>query len=73
MFKSSESEKVLREQAAPAERGGKGEATREKILDTAIGLFRERGFDETTMREVASQARVALGLAFTTSRVKKRW
>jgi AcrR family transcriptional regulator len=64
MFKSSESEKVLREQAAPAERGGKGEATREKILDTAIGLFRERGFDETTMREVASQAGVALGLTY---------
>jgi AcrR family transcriptional regulator len=39
-------------------------ATREHILDTAIGLFREHGFDETTMREVASEVGVALGLAY---------
>ena len=43
---------------------GSSEATREQILDTAIGLFRENGFDETTMREVASEVGVALGLAY---------
>ena len=37
---------------------------REHILDTAIRLFRQRGFDETTMREVASEVGVALGLAY---------
>ncbi len=40
------------------------EATCEQILDTAIRLFRQRGFDETTMREIASEAGVALGLAY---------
>lgn len=64
MFNSSESGKVPREPVAGAERAGRGEVTREKILDTAVGLFRERGFDETTMREVARQAGVALGLAY---------
>jgi AcrR family transcriptional regulator len=47
--------------------GGKlsrSEATAEHILDTAIGLFRKNGFDKTTMREVASEAGVALGLAY---------
>jgi AcrR family transcriptional regulator len=46
------------------EQVSRSEATREHILDTAIGLFREGGFDETTMREVASEAGVALGLAY---------
>lgn len=48
----------------PGERVSRSEATREQILDTAIGLFRKDGFDETTMREVASEAGVALGLAY---------
>lgn len=42
----------------------KSDATREHILDTAIGLFRKNGFDETTMRHVASEVGVALGLAY---------
>jgi AcrR family transcriptional regulator len=48
----------------PGEKISKSELTRERILDAAIGLFRNDGFDETTMREVASQAGVALGLAY---------
>lgn len=47
-----------------AEKTSKSEATRERILDTALGLFRNDGFDETTMRDVASNAGVALGLAY---------
>jgi AcrR family transcriptional regulator len=46
------------------EKISKSQATREHILDTAIRLFRKNGFDETTMREVASEAGVALGLAY---------
>lgn len=46
------------------ERIGRGETTREHILDTAIHLFRKNGFDETTMRKVAGDAKVALGLAY---------
>ena len=46
------------------EKISRSEATREHILDTAIRLFRENGFDETTMREVAGEVGVALGLAY---------
>lgn len=46
------------------EKTGRGEVTREHILDTAIRLFRKDGFDETTMRRVAGKAGVALGLAY---------
>jgi AcrR family transcriptional regulator len=38
--------------------------TREKILEAALALFRERGFEETTMREIAARAGVASGLAY---------
>jgi AcrR family transcriptional regulator len=48
----------------PDEKISRSEATRDDILDTAIRLFRERGFDETTMREVATEVGVALGLAY---------
>jgi AcrR family transcriptional regulator len=42
----------------------KGETTRQQILDTALRLFRERGFDEATMRDIASEAGVSLGNAY---------
>ena len=42
----------------------KAEETRERILDAALKLFRERGFDETTMRDIASEAGVATGAAY---------
>jgi AcrR family transcriptional regulator len=38
--------------------------TQQKILDSALTLFRERGFDAATMREIASRAGVASGLAY---------
>ncbi len=47
-----------------SEKSAKGEAAREQILEQALRLFRERGFEETTMRDVAGQAGVALGLAY---------
>lgn len=58
MFKS-----VKTAPPAPSE-PTRGEATREQILDTAIRFFRKDGFDETTMRQVAREAGVALGLAY---------
>lgn len=42
----------------------KSEATRKKILDAALERFRERGFADTTMREIATAAGVAVGLAY---------
>lgn len=42
----------------------KAEETRERILDAALRLFRERGFDETTMRDIAAAAEVATGAAY---------
>ena len=53
---------------APADdrssRSRKGEETREKILDTALALFRERGYQETTMRAIADAAGVSTGNAY---------
>jgi AcrR family transcriptional regulator len=42
----------------------KGEQTRTRILDAALSLFRKRGFDETTMRDVAAAAEMSLGAAY---------
>lgn len=42
----------------------KAEETRNRILDAALRLFRERGFAETTMRDVAGEAGVATGAAY---------
>ncbi|MBI2683224.1 MAG: TetR family transcriptional regulator [Acidobacteriales bacterium] len=41
----------------------KSEATRRHILETALVLFREHGFDAVTMRDIAGHARTALGAA----------
>ena len=40
------------------------EETRRQILDTALGLFRERGFEETTIRDIAGRAGLSLGAAY---------
>src|SRR5215212_4431445 len=45
-------------------RTAKGEATRARILESALGLFRARGFDATTMRDVAAEAGMSLGAAY---------
>jgi AcrR family transcriptional regulator len=42
----------------------KGEETRNRIYDAALTLFRERGFDDTTMRDVAAAAGMSLGAAY---------
>lgn len=42
----------------------RAEDTRRKIYDTAMELFREKGFEETTMRDIAAKAGVALGGAY---------
>ena len=44
--------------------GGKSAATRRHIYETALRLFQKNGFEETTMRQVAKEAGVALGGAY---------
>jgi len=40
------------------------ERTREVILERALGLFREKGFEVATMRDIAQTAGVAIGAAY---------
>jgi AcrR family transcriptional regulator len=42
----------------------KSEETRARILEAALVLFRERGFEQTTMREIAARAGMAVGAAY---------
>jgi AcrR family transcriptional regulator len=42
----------------------KGERTRQLIVDTALQLFRERGYEATTMRAIATAAGVSVGNAY---------
>jgi len=39
----------------------RAEDTRRKIYNAAMEMFREKGFEETTMRDIAAKAGVALG------------
>ena len=47
--------------ALPTEKGG---LTRRSIFESALELFRDKGFEVTTMRDVAAKAGVALGAAY---------
>jgi AcrR family transcriptional regulator len=42
----------------------KSEATRALIVDTALRLFTERGYDRTTMRAIAAEAGISVGNAY---------
>lgn len=42
----------------------KAEETGRRILDSALELFRQQGFDATTMRDIAQKAQVATGAAY---------
>ena len=43
---------------------GKGEQTRRQIFESALELFRVRGFDSTTMQEIAKHAMVVKSAAY---------
>ena len=49
---------------APLGRRAAAEQTRERIQDAALTLIRKKGFDATTMRDIAQAAHVSLGLAY---------
>jgi len=42
----------------------KADETRSRILEVALELFRQRGFEETTMRDIASACGIALGATY---------
>lgn len=42
----------------------KAERTRTAILDAALGLFEEQGFDQTTMEQVAARAEVGVATVY---------
>ncbi len=42
----------------------RGIETREKLVETALRLFRDEGFAATTMRKIANEAEVSLGNAY---------
>ena len=48
----------------PAKTTPKAEETGLKILDSALELFRQEGFDKATMRDIAEKAGVATGAAY---------
>lgn len=48
-------------QSVPTAKAGK---TRDRILQAALALFRQEGFESATMREVAEKAGVATGAAY---------
>jgi AcrR family transcriptional regulator len=50
---------TLKNRATP-----RAEDTRRRIYDAALELFREKGFEPTTMRDIAAKAGVALGAAY---------
>ena len=48
----------------PAELTPRAQQTRAAIVDAALVLFRERGYDATTMRDIAARAGVSTGNAY---------
>src|SRR3954468_21112711 len=60
MFK----EGLVRDMPMTEKRITKGDLTRERIFTVALNLFREKGFEGTTMREVAAAANMSLGAAY---------
>ncbi|MFT9788729.1 TetR/AcrR family transcriptional regulator [Streptomyces rhizosphaericola] len=50
--------------STPSGKAAKSEQTRTLILETALRLFAERGYDRTTMRAIAQEAGVSVGNAY---------
>jgi AcrR family transcriptional regulator len=50
--------------SSPAKTTPKAEETAQRILDAALTLFRDQGFESTTMRGIAEAAELATGAAY---------
>jgi AcrR family transcriptional regulator len=62
---------TLKEPASESRVERKKERTKQKILSTAMGLFRKQGFDGTTMEQIADQADIAKGTLYNYFPVKE--
>ncbi len=51
-------------QSEPQTKIKKSEQTQRRILETALELFRKRGFEAATMRQIAAEAGMSLGAAY---------
>lgn len=59
MMRATAPTEIVRARSTP-----KADATRLRIYEAAMQMFREKGFEQTTMRDIARQAGVALGAAY---------
>jgi AcrR family transcriptional regulator len=57
-------EKGNKKRGRPPGQTSQGLAARQRLYDTAIRLIGERGFDQTTLRDVAAEADVSVGLLY---------
>jgi AcrR family transcriptional regulator len=62
-FNSGQDEALVSSESASAP-ARRGERTRQLVVDTALRLFREQGYDRTTMRSIASAAGISPGNAY---------
>src|SRR5919199_922127 len=53
-----------RRRGRPPGRTAQGEETRRRLYETAVRLIAARGWQETTLRDVASEAGVSVGLLY---------
>jgi AcrR family transcriptional regulator len=57
-------EKGKKKRGRPPGQTAQGVAARQLLYDTAIQLIGEQGFEQTTLRDVASRAKVSVGLLY---------
>jgi AcrR family transcriptional regulator len=53
-----------RKRGRPAGQSAQGAASRERLYATAIGMISQRGYEATTLREIAQAAGVSVGLLY---------
>src|SRR5215204_3108362 len=53
-----------RTRGRPRGQTDQGSATRQRLYATAIGLITRRGYEATTLREIAGEAGVSVGLLY---------
>jgi len=65
-MRDSENQKVSyeRRRGRPRGRTAQGAETRRRLYDVAIGLIASRGYEATTLRDVAREAGVSVGLLY---------